>query len=272
MVALHAGKSAGSARRFRSALPASALVVALTGTDVYRAGGPSARGRRALAAADAIVALQPLAARELPGRLRPKVRTILQSAAPTRTRPRASRDAFEVAVAAHLRRVKDPFRAALAASRLPAHSRVRVVHAGAALTEAMEQRARRESATNPRWRWAGDLGRPSVRRLIARSRALVAASLAEGGSSALSEAIVDGVPVIASRIPGTVGVLGPDYPGYFPTGDTRALAHLLLRAETDRGFLEALSRAVRRLASRFEPARELAAWRSLLAEIGPRRG
>lgn len=37
-------------------------------------------------------------------------------------------------------------------------------------------------------------------------------------------------------IPGTVGLLGRDYPDYCPVGDTRTLADLLRRAETDAGF------------------------------------
>jgi hypothetical protein len=52
----------------------------------------------------------------------------------------------------------------------------------------------------------------------------------------LSEAIVASVPVIASRILGTVGILGADYPGYFTVGDTRELMRLLICAETRPDF------------------------------------
>jgi hypothetical protein len=34
----------------------------------------------------------------------------------------------------------------------------------------------------------------------------------EGGANVISEAIVDGIPVIASRIDGSVGLLGAEYP------------------------------------------------------------
>jgi len=73
--------------------------------------------------------------------------------------------------------------------------------------------------------------------------------------------------VLSSRIDGSVGLLGPRYPGYFRVGDTRALAALLLRAETDPAFYAELRRGVRRLARLVRPARERAAWASLLAEL-----
>ena len=63
-------------------------------------------------------------------------------------------------------------------------------------------------------------------------------------------------------------MLGDDYPGLFPVGDTRALAGLLLRAETDPAFYDALRAAVERRRPLFEPAAERAAWRDLLAEAG----
>ena len=45
-----------------------------------------------------------------------------------------------------------------------------------------------------------------------------------------------GVPVIASRVAGCVGMLGDDYPGLFPVGDTTALANLVLSGGTRCGF------------------------------------
>jgi glycosyltransferase involved in cell wall biosynthesis len=43
------------------------------------------------------------------------------------------------------------------------------------------------------------------------------------------EAVCSGVPVIASRIPGNMGMLGEDYAGLFPVGDAKALADMLIR-------------------------------------------
>ena len=88
---------------------------------------------------------------------------------------------------------------------------------------------------------------------------MVISSLQEGGANVVSEAIVAGVPVIASDIAGNRGLLGQDYPGYYAVGETGALANLLHRAETDRRVLQSLSNYGQRLAPLFEPLREQSA-------------
>ncbi|MFQ5693335.1 MAG: glycosyltransferase, partial [Nitrospinota bacterium] len=166
-----------------------------------------------------------------------------------------------------LRPVKDPFRAAMAARRLPESSRVRVLHVGRALSEGMQRRALAEAARNPRYRWLEAKSRSQALRILARSRVLVLSSKMEGGANVISEALAASVPVLASRIPGSVGLLGKDYPGYFPSGDTRALARLLARMETETRFAERLREACERIAPRFDPSHERAAWRGLLKEL-----
>lgn len=89
----------------------------------------------------------------------------------------------------------------------------------------------------------------------------------EGGANVLSEAIVNSVPVVASRIPGSVGILGANYPAYFDVGETRELTRLMVRAETEPKFLALLKSRGDKLAKLFEPAREQKAWRELLREI-----
>jgi len=131
----------------------------------------------------------------------------------------------------------------------------------------MEQTARREQNQNRRYRWMGSLTRRRTRRLIASSRLLVLSSMMEGGANVISEAIVDRTPVLSSRIDGSIGLLGPDYPGYFEVGDTEGLARVLVRAETDRAFYRALKQACASVAPLFHPSRERTAWRHLLKEI-----
>jgi len=131
----------------------------------------------------------------------------------------------------------------------------------------MAEQARAEAAVNPRYRWLGDLPRGKALRTLGRTRLLVLTSLMEGGANAVSEAIAVGVPVVASDIPGSVGLLGRDYPGYFPVGDTRVLADVLLRAETDSRFYNSLKACCRRLRPLFRPARERQSWRRLLQEL-----
>jgi putative glycosyltransferase (TIGR04348 family) len=265
MVALHARKSARSIERLAEERPGTPTVLALTGTDLYGDLRACPMAKLSLELAAAIVVLQPEGLRELPDWARARARAIVQSAEPVRAQP-PRRDAFEVALLAHLRPVKDPFRTAMAARLLPATSRVRIVHAGAGLDPDLAQRARSEQSSNPRYRWLGGLPRWRALRVMARSRLLVMTSRSEGGANVLSEAIAAGVPVLSSRIPGSTGVLGGDYPGLFAVGDTHGLASLLERAEMDAEFRGALTAWCRRLAPLVEPARERKAWRDLLRD------
>ena len=134
------------------------------------------------------------------------------------------------------------------------------------MEDGMAEYARTEEANNPRYRWLGGIPQAKTRRLIASSRLLVLSSHLEGGANTISEALADRVPVLASRIPGSVGLLGARYPGYFPVGDTAALTRLLYRAETDARFYAKLKLWCGRLTPRFHPSRERAAWGKLLRE------
>jgi glycosyltransferase involved in cell wall biosynthesis len=155
----------------------------------------------------------------------------------------------------------------MAARRLPPSSRVRILHLGAAMNQGMAARARAEMRVNPRYQWRGEQPRWRVRKILERSALCVLSSKLEGGANALSEAVVAGVPVLASRIAGSVGLLGESYPGYFKVGDTAGLAQLLNRAETNRAFIARLRSRCTKLASLFDPAREMTAWRRLLKEL-----
>jgi len=267
LVALHATRSAEAIVRFREMCPAAPFLVAISGTDLYR---DLARGRgswRALEQASRLVVLNPLVVEDLPGELRAKTRVILQSAVPPRRRSRPTGRYFDVAVVGHLRQVKDPFRAEEAVRDVPASSRLRVRHVGRGLEAGIEEDARRRAASNPRYVWLG--GRPgsATHREIARAHLLVLSSRFEGGSNVISEAVVCGVPVLSSRISCAEGLLGRNYPGFFPVGDTAALRELLLRAESEPLFRRRLERRCRSRRGLFTPAREQRAWRSLLAEL-----
>jgi putative glycosyltransferase (TIGR04348 family) len=267
LVALHARKSAEAVLRFRAERPGRPVVLALTGTDLYDDIHTSEEARRSLELADRLVVLQPLGVEELPVPLRGKARVIYQSVPAPRFRSAPREGTFDVCVMGHLRPVKDPFRTAEAARLLPADSRVRVVHLGAALSADMERQARAEERDNPRYRWLGEVPRGPALRTLARCRLLSLTSRLEGGANVISEAVTVGVPVVSSRIAGSVGLLGEDYPGYFPTSDTEALARLLERAESDAAFLAELRRRGEALRGLFEPAEERRRWAELLGEL-----
>jgi putative glycosyltransferase (TIGR04348 family) len=267
LIALHAHKSAASIARAGETFPDMPIVVALTGTDLYRDLPESVPAKQSLALAWRIVVLQPLAIERIPESHRATARVIYQSAVPTPDPNRPDPDHFDISVPGHLRDEKDPFRAAAAARLLPASSRVRILQMGRALTADYETRAQREQVENPRYRWLGELSRLKSRRLVASSRAVVLASLMEGGANVISEAIADGVPVLASRIDGSIGLLGAEYPGLFDAGDTRSLANLISHLETDGRFYADLKARCKSLQPLFDPACEILCWNDLLAGI-----
>jgi putative glycosyltransferase (TIGR04348 family) len=267
LIALHARRSSPSVLRFRKLYPESPLIVVLTGTDLYRDIKTHAQARRSLELATRLVILQKRALAELPKELHSKTRIIYQSSQEMSGSVERPARYFKVAVIGHLRREKDPLRTAYAVRQLPAASRVRVVQIGRALDIRLDRRAARENARNPRYRWVGELSHGKTRRHLASSHLVAITSRMEGSSNVLSEALASSVPVIASRIPGLIGTLGERYPGYFPAGDTRALARLMRRAEADSRFYKTLKARSARVKHLVSPERERSAWRTLLKEL-----
>ena len=268
LIALHAWRSAPSVTRYRSRFPTRPLIVALTGTDVHSfLHSDEATTRRSLEEADALVALHELVREALPAEFLSKVHVVHQSVPNPGLLRRPSKRSFDVCAVGHLRQEKDPLRAADAARAMPAASRLRVLHAGEARDPHWADIARREMVRNRRYRWLGGLPGWRVRRLYARTHAMVISSVMEGGANVVSEAVVAGLPVIASRIPGNVGLLGADYPGYYAPRDTDALRDVLWRAESAPGFLHELARHGEQRAPLFAPEREREAWRQLLGAL-----
>lgn len=268
LIALHAKRSYDSINRFYRLHPHRGLIVALTGTDLYSDLRRSRQAQMSLEMATRLVVLQPKALDELPERFHRKTRIIHQSVAPfSILSPQSANANFQVCVIGHLRNVKDPFRTAMASRLLPKTSRIQVVQVGKAIGERVAVSARREMHLNPRYHWLGEQSPKRAMEILRNSRVCVNSSRMEGGANAVSEAIAAGVPVIASRVPGNVGLLGENYPGYFETGETKELANLLYRAETDANFLAELKLYGQNLMGNFLPEQELEAWANLLAEL-----
>ena len=269
LIALHARKSYESIERFHAARPGAPLIVVLTGTDLYRDIRSDRNARRALDLASQLVVLQERGLRELSRRHRAKTRVIYQSA-DVRLWHAPPAHRFRVSVIGHLRKEKDPFRAAQALARLPQDREIEVVHLGAALTPDMRRSAQSWMKREPRYRWLGSKPHGEAMRWLARSHVLVVSSVMEGGANVICEAARIGVPVLASRVPGNIGMLGGDYAGYFRLHDHEALARLLERATRDSKYYRRLKDAVWARRRLFAPAAEGSGVRSLVRQLARR--
>ena len=271
LVALHARRSADAVRAFADAKPGRPIVLALTGTDLYPDLVSAGVSEDVLELANRLVVLQPLATEQLPAALRSRALVIYQSAEPPPAAGHAEPDfeaTFTVVVLAHLRAVKDPLLAAQAARRLPASSAVRILHYGAALDPELGSAACEEEARNPRYCWLRDRPPSEVRAVLGRAQLLALTSRHEGGANALSEAIAAQLPVVATAIAGSIGILGAHYTSYVPAGDPERLAELIDRLERNEGGCYAGSaRQIQALAPLVRPERERRAWQQLLAEV-----
>jgi putative glycosyltransferase (TIGR04348 family) len=255
LIALHARRSAAALAAFNDAHPGRPALLVLTGTDLYRDIHDDASAQASLTRAHALVVLQPRGLDELPQPLRAKAHVIYQSA--PRLRPARAHVPLDVAMIGHLRAEKDP-QTFMDAARLVHTPGVRLLHIGAALDPDLGRLAQATQAAAPAYRWLGALPHMATRRRLRRCHAMVIASRMEGGANVIIEAVTSGVPVLASRISGNVGMLGEDYAGYFAPGDAQALARLVERSATDPRFIVRLRRQCAARAALFAPAAERA--------------
>ncbi len=266
MLALHARRSFASIRAFSERFPSRPLLLTLTGTDLYRDIHEDSDAQHALELAHRLIVLQERGIDELPAHLAARTRVIYQSA-PDIARLPSPPHSFEVLVIGHLRTEKDPFRAALATAYLPEHSQIQVTHLGSALSEEMAETAELAQNKLPRWHWAGEVPHKTVLKRLARAQLMVISSVMEGGANVICEALAADVPVLASHMPGNIGMLGEDYPGYFPVGDERRLAKLLSMAETDPDFYAELLSHARARRGLMRPEQEASRLRQAVAEF-----
>ena len=257
MLALHARRSHASIKAFPGP-----VVLALTGTDVYHDIHHSREARESLEIAERLIVLQPKAAEEFS--TRKQVHVVVQSSA-TRLRHQPVNN-FRICVIGHLRAVKDPLLTLRALQYVS--QEIEVVQLG----QLLEPKLRPETR-DARYRWLGSVPHGRALRWLASSHAMVISSRMEGGANVVCEALRIGVPVLASRIPGNVGLLGENYAGYFRVGDARALARLI---EKNESFYSKLKRQIGPLRAMVSPqseARALLATFSSLPQSprGPRR-
>lgn len=274
MLALHARRSADSIAHWAQAHGAQhdapGLGVVLTGTDLYRDIQTDAQAQASLRYACQLVVLQDCGAQALPAALRPKARVIFQSTAAQQALVKPF-DALRVLMVGHLRDEKSPQTLFDAAHLLQRHADILIEHIGDALTPDLGAQAQACMAACPQYHWLGGLTHEATLKKIAQAHVLVHTSRMEGGAHVILEAVCSGTPVLASHIPGNVGMLGADYGGYFALGDAPGLANLLLRCRAELnhniGLYAQIFRQCALRAPLFSPAKEQAAVRTLVTDL-----
>ncbi|CAN5347402.1 GPMC system family 4 glycosyltransferase [soil metagenome] len=266
MLALHARRSAESIDRWSRERPAAPRVVVLTGTDLYRDIQTDADAQRSLDLADRLIVLHERAVGDLPQQHRAKAAVCFQSAM-ARATLRKTASHLRALMVGHLREVKSPGTYFEAARRLAGRSDILLDHIGEALDPLLGDEARALRQGQPGYRWLGALPHAATRARIQRAHVLVHPSRLEGGAHVVMEAIRSGTPVLASRISGNVGMLGPDYAGYFEPGDAAGLATLLEHCRDRPAILQQLQVQCAARAPLFEPDRERATLLSLLNDL-----
>ena len=264
MIALHARRSADSISAWHAAHGSRGLIVALTGTDLYRDIKTDTQARASLDSAAHLIVLQELGIKSLPNQHHAKTQVIFQSTSSRKILIKTNKHLNAVMVG-HLRDEKMPQTLFETARLLKDEPKIRITHIGAGLDEQLAQDAINTEALCAGYTWAKGLKHAQTRAKIQRAHVLVHTSKMEGGAHVIMEAVCSGTPVLASRMDGNVGMLGARYDGYFPVGDTAALATLLLQCKNDKAFLDHLSSQCALRAPLFSPAAEKASLLGLVA-------
>ena len=267
MIALHARRSATSIAAFSAAFPERSLIVVLTGTDLYRDIIADEDAKYSLQVATQLIVLQAAGLQMLDTGLCAKAQVIYQSAPvlkPLKRNPDKASRYFDVIMIGHLRDEKDPV-TFMRAAPLLASPNIRMIHIGKALEPALGETAEKTRKYCSHYQWLGNVEHAATRQRLKRSQLMVIASKMEGGANVIIEAIASGVPVLASAISGNRGMLGENYAGYFPVGDSIELAELIERAASDTKFYGHLQQQCASRGDLFLPERERAALLDVVA-------
>ena len=219
LVALNAFKSAAEIGKF-----SGRVVALLTGTDINndRIRDESWEGYQAMQRADRLVVLQEEAFGQIPSSFHEKSVVIRPSVnLPDGLSHRGSgRSTLRVILAARFRPEKGA-EVVLDACRQLADSPsdttcVKLDWFGATA-----------EAQAPGFQWRGPVSQTVLWNEMADADLFLNASHEEGGANAVCEAMALGMPILASRIGGNLGLLGTQYSGYFEPGNASDLAEKL---------------------------------------------
>lgn len=266
MLALHARRSASSVQAWAQRRGVAGLAVVLTGTDLYRDIQTDPEAQRSLQLAQRLVVLQDLGLQALPPALQARTQVIFQSTSNRQTLHKSAHR-LRALMVGHLREEKSPQTVFAVARVLGPQEGILIDHIGAPLDPALAELAQATAAACPRYRYLGGLPHETTRRRIQRAHVLVHASRMEGGAHVVMEAVCSGTPVLASKIAGNVGMLGPDYAGYFDWNNAAQLLALLRRCHHDRDFYALLQSQCAARAPLFDRQAEQRALTQLVCEL-----
>ncbi|MBT6399646.1 glycosyltransferase [Akkermansiaceae bacterium] len=265
LITLHAIKGAPAVFDFKKKTPNGRVIILLTGTDIYQGLAEGSQiGGDALQVADRIVVPQEAALRKLPEKVRGKTVVIRPSLDPIAVKATSSQSPFVISVVGHLRPVKRPFLTIETLAQHPEWSDLEVWQIGQALDAEMRKTAEFWMEEDKRYRWCGGLPREESLALCAKSSLTINSSILEGGANAVLEAMTMGVPVLASRIEGNVGLMGDDYPGYFEEGGMAKALEAIMHQRVD---LDEWSLLLADRLPLFSRVRESESWLELLIEL-----
>jgi putative glycosyltransferase (TIGR04348 family) len=270
MLALHARRSADSIAQWVAKFPAKPIVLALTGTDLYRDIAVDPLAQQSLKLADRLVVLQDMGPKSLPTEFQSKCQVIFQST-PRRRSVQKTTQKLRALMVGHLRAEKSPETYFAAVRALAHRSDIVLDHIGAPLDTDLGQEARQLAAEVPTYRYLGEQTHAQARARMVRAHVLVHPSRMEGGAHVVMEAVMSGTPVLASRIDGNMGMLGADYAGYFDCGDAEQLANALVACREGQnlqsGKLVQLARQCSLREKLFEPSSEKIALNHLFRDL-----
>jgi putative glycosyltransferase (TIGR04348 family) len=266
LIALHAYRSHASLVQFRKLYPHRPIILIMTGTDLYRDMPSHPEVLKSMEMSDAIIVLQSAAMTMIPKHLQAKTHVIYQSTKSVK-RKALLKKSFLISVIGHLRPEKDPFCTPESLKYLRPESKIQVSHLGKAMSPEMKSLAKAYNKELKNYRWLDELSHSETLQQLSRSHLMVISSLMEGGAHVVTEAIAIGVPVIASDIPGNRGLLGDDYPGYYPVGDAKSLALMLQKTEFEPAFYKSLEAHIKKRVRYAQPSAEKRSIKSLTESL-----
>jgi putative glycosyltransferase (TIGR04348 family) len=239
LIALHARRSAESIEAWSSTFPSRPVVTVLTGTDLYPDIRQDPVSLESLRLSTALLVLQNKGIEALPAQFQSKAAVIYQSC--SAWKPRAVKPApFTLRMVGHLRSEKSPETFMQLAQRFDEAQGIRLELLGGVIDPELGERASRLTAQSKVFFWQGALSYRATRSRTRDAHLLVHPSRLEGGAHAILEAAMSGTPVLASKVPGNVGMLGDDYLGYFEYGNVQQLEDLVYECQESHAAGEGL--------------------------------